>query len=200
MTSLVLYSGRSDHPGRFEHIFGPLEDQPDGSEIVKPQHLNPTLKFTKLEKLVLDAFHVMPARALRLAGVIDFPKLTYLELRGFHNSVFACRLDTEWTNLKKIYLCYNPDLKDFLGKCRGLETIFLAHTPQMFPNDISPLIEKIVGNHGKTLKTFALQPAEPFPQLVPALSIFHLRKLGQGCRLLRELWMGFDFENYWVIL
>ena len=200
LTSLVLHSGSSDHPGCFEHLFGPLEDEPVGSEIVKPKPLNPTLKFTKLEKLVLNVFHIMPAQkqALKLAGVIDFSKLTYLELRGFHNSVFACRLDIEWTNLKKIYLCHNPNLKGFLGKCGGLETIFLAQAQQMASNDISPLIEKIVENHGKTLKTFALQRAEAFPHLAPTLSIFHLRKLGQGCRRLKELWMAFDFENYWV--
>ncbi|KAG0131077.1 hypothetical protein HOY82DRAFT_539677 [Tuber indicum] len=202
LTSLVLHSGRSDHPDRFEHIFGPLVDQPESSDIAKPQPLNPTFKFWKLEKLVLNAFHLTQTHkyALRLAGVINFSKLTYLELGNFHNSVFACRLDVEWTNLKKIYLCYNPNLKDFLGKCGGLETIFLAHTSYMTSNDISSLIEKIVRNHGKTLKTLALRPAEALPQQrIPTLSIFHLRKLGQGCRLLKELWMAFDFENDWVI-
>lgn len=200
LTSLVLHSERSDRPGRFEHIFGPLEDQSEGSEIAKSQPLSPTFKFTKLEKLVLNAFDIMPAhKYAQLARVIDFSKLTYLELASFPNSEFACRLDIEWTNLKKIYLCYNPNLKDFLGKCGGLETIFLARTPHMASKDILSLIEKIVRNHGKTLKTLALKPAEDSPRHAPTLSIFHLRKLGQGCRLLKELWMAFDFENYWVI-
>ncbi|KAG0638734.1 hypothetical protein HOY80DRAFT_1009960 [Tuber brumale] len=203
LTSLVLHSGRSDHPERFDHIFGPLVDQLESSDVAKPQPLNPTFKFRKLEKLVLNAFHLMRTHkyALRLAGVINFSKLTYLELGNFRNSVFTCRLDVECTNLKKLYLCYNPNLKDFLGKCGGLETIFLAHTPHMSSNDISSLIEKIVGNHGKALKTLALKPTEALDQQrIPTLSIFHLRKLGQGCRLLKELWMAFDFENDWYEL
>ncbi|CUS08989.1 unnamed protein product [Tuber aestivum] len=201
LTSLVLHSGRSDHPERFEHIFGPLEDQPESSGVAEPQPLNAPFKFRKLEKLVLGVFHIIPTHrnAIQIAGVIDFSKLTYLELGNFHNSVFACQLEVEWTNLKKIYLCYNPNVKDFLGKCGGLETIFLAHMPRMASNDMSSLIERIAGNHGKTLKTLALRPSAP-PQHVPTLSIFHLRKLGQGCRFLKELWMAFDFENDWYEL
>ncbi|RPB00910.1 hypothetical protein L873DRAFT_709842 [Choiromyces venosus 120613-1] len=203
LTSLVLHSGRSDGPDRFGSIFEPLVSQPESSEIVNSQPLNPTFKFKKLEKLVLNVFRIIPTGKYALGGaeVIEFSKLTYLELGNADNSLFACRLDVEWTNLKKIYLLYNDHLQDFLGNCSGLETLFITHMPYMSSNEISSLIETIIRNHGKTLKSLALKPVEaPSHNIMPPLNIFHLRKLGQGCRLLKELWMAFDFENDWYEL